>query len=244
MRAVLACVLAIWSSVSLAQCRQALALALDVSGSVDGTEYRLQLDGVAAALDHPRVRAAILSRLETPVDVLIYEWSAPEFQRDLVPWTAIRNPAALNGVISTLRTTQRVVAPKGTGLGSAIETGAARLVTHRPCWIRTLDVSGDGKHNMGPDPQDLKPGLRAAGITVNALVIGADDPHPGDHRQQDIAGLSSYFRAFVISGSGAFVETAIGYADYEAAMVRKLLRELQGLPVAQAVSPDISAADQ
>ena len=35
--------------VARAQCRQALLLALDVSGSVDAREYRLQLDGLAAS---------------------------------------------------------------------------------------------------------------------------------------------------------------------------------------------------
>ena len=34
-----------------AACRQALALGLDVSGSVDACEYRLQIDGLAQALD-------------------------------------------------------------------------------------------------------------------------------------------------------------------------------------------------
>ena len=39
-------------------CRLALAFALDVSASVDPTEYRLQLDGLAAGLRDPAVRWA------------------------------------------------------------------------------------------------------------------------------------------------------------------------------------------
>ncbi|MCW1950803.1 MAG: DUF1194 domain-containing protein, partial [Octadecabacter sp.] len=42
-------------------CRQALALGLDVSGSVDVQEYRLQLDGLALALGDPEVTAALLA---------------------------------------------------------------------------------------------------------------------------------------------------------------------------------------
>ena len=49
----------LWASAGVAECRQALALGLDVSGSVDAREYRLQLDGVAGALDDPAVRAAV-----------------------------------------------------------------------------------------------------------------------------------------------------------------------------------------
>ena len=44
-----------------AACRLALALGLDVSGSVDAAEYRLQLDGVAAALTDEDVQAALFA---------------------------------------------------------------------------------------------------------------------------------------------------------------------------------------
>ena len=60
-----------------APCRQALALGLDVSGSVDGGEYRLQLDGLAAALREPAVIAAMLSVPSAPVHLAIFEWSEP-----------------------------------------------------------------------------------------------------------------------------------------------------------------------
>jgi len=73
--------------------------------------------------------------------------------------------------------------------------------------------------------------MAAKGITVNALVIGADNPSSGDTRQAEIGELSSYFRAEVIAGQDAFVETALGFDDYEAAMTRKLLRELEVLAV-------------
>ena len=46
-----AAALALWGSAVAAECRLALALGLDVSGSVDVMEYRLQLDGVANATE-------------------------------------------------------------------------------------------------------------------------------------------------------------------------------------------------
>jgi len=52
----------------------------------------------------------------------------------------------------------------------------------------------------------------------------------------EIGELSSYYNAFVISGPGAFVETALGFADFERAMTRKLLRELEA-PVFGALLP-------
>jgi hypothetical protein len=73
-------------------------------------------------------------------------------------------------------------------------------------------------------------------ITINGLVIGADAPDIGDVRQVEIGELSAYFRAYVIHGPDAFVETAIGFQDYQNAMTRKLLRELDGLVFSQAAS--------
>jgi hypothetical protein len=56
-----------------------------------------------------------------------------------------------------------------------------------------------------------------------------DDPQVGDTRQTEIGELSSYYRAEVILGPEAFVQTALGYGDYARAMEQKLLRELEGL---------------
>jgi hypothetical protein len=69
------------------------------------------------------------------------------------------------------------------------------------------------------------------GVTINALVIGADAPSSSDRRQVEIAELSSYFRTEVVLGPDAFVMTALGFEDYQAAMTRKLLRELEVLAI-------------
>ncbi len=210
-----------------AQCRQALLLALDVSGSIDNREYRLQLDGLAAALKHPDVQRALLGMPSTPVHLAVFEWSSPVHQRKLVDWTAVTGREDLERVTARLAATRRVVAPPGTGLGTAMRFGAELLREKSSCWKRTLDISGDGKHNTGEHPRDVHIALSGSGITINALVIGADAPSGGDRRQVEIAELSSYFRVWVITGPDAFVETALGFDDYKAAMVRKLKRELE-----------------
>lgn len=214
-----------------AACRQALALGLDVSGSVDAREYRLQINGLAGALDDPAVRSAMLSSPGAPVSVLVYEWSGPADQAIIAPWVSVTDGAALDSLIETLRQATRREASPGTALGVAVKLGAIYLAEQTACWKRTLDISGDGKSNLGPRPRDIKDGVAAQGITVNALVIGADNPASGDQREAEIAELSSYFRAEVITGADAFVETALGFGDYEAAMTRKLLRELEVLAV-------------
>lgn len=210
------------------RCRQALLLGLDVSGSVDSREYRLQLDGLAAALLHPDVQSALLSMPETPVRIAVFEWSSPVDQTLIQPWRSINSANDLNALASRLTSTKRTPSEQSTGLGTAMLYGADLLSQQSECWIQTFDISGDGKANTGPNPKDL-PERVFEGITINALVIGADPLDHGDNRQAEIGELSSYYNAYVIRGAGSFVEVAVGFDDYERAMVRKLLRELQGL---------------
>jgi hypothetical protein len=218
--------LLVFAAPAHAQCRQALALGLDVSGSVDSREYRLQMDGLAQALSTPEVKAKLLSQTGTPVMLLIYEWSGPDDQQTVLPWHSITSANALDQVIDLLQNTERREASPGTALGQAMQVGAAHLAGTE-CWSKTLDISGDGKSNLGIRPRDAKPMILTQGITINGLVIGADAPSIDDARQTEISELSSYYRAEVILGADAFVETSLGFADYAAAMTRKLMRELQ-----------------
>ncbi|WP_300037998.1 DUF1194 domain-containing protein [uncultured Roseobacter sp.] len=211
-----------------AQCRQALALGLDVSGSVDLREYRLQLDGLVTALNDAEIVSLLLSTPSAPVSILVYEWSGPEDQVLLVPWTDIRTVDDLHQVSVTLSRVERRASTPGTALGTAVLRGRDYLEQKKTCWKRTLDISGDGKSNLGPRPRDVKSAVSSLGITVNALVIGADAPASGDRRQVELGELSSYFRAEVITGPDAFVQTAVGFEAYAEAMTLKLKRELDG----------------
>jgi hypothetical protein len=212
-----------------ADCRQALAMGLDVSGSVDAREYRQQLDGLAGALLHPDVRQALLAMPGAPVRIAVYEWSGAQDQRVILPWTEIDGPTALERAAARLRATGRQPASRTTGLGAAMLAGAALLAQQAGCPRRTLDVSGDGTSNSGPRPREIRNDPALNGIVINGLVIGGWGAEDTPARRAELARLAAYFRAEVIRGPGAFVETAGGYADYEAAMVRKLLRELEGM---------------
>ncbi|WP_373352923.1 DUF1194 domain-containing protein [Pseudoroseicyclus sp. CXY001] len=208
-----------------AACRQALAIGLDVSGSVDAEEYRLQLGGLAGALASPEV----IARLTEPgpeVRLMVYEWSGPAAQRVLLPWTALRTEADVLSAAAVLQATPRVGTAPTTALGTAMGWGAAALEP-QDCWQRTLDLSGDGNNNTGPRPQDI---TVPEGITVNALAIGGT-AIASDQDMADIKQLTAYFRAYVIRGPDAFVEAALGWEDFEEAMRRKLLRELKALAI-------------
>lgn len=216
-----------------ASCRQALALGLDVSGSVSRQEYRLQVEGLASALQDPKVARALLSTPQVPVHLMVFEWSAPEFQRVLLNWTPVDSQRTLQEIAQILTATQRTPAPPGTAVGSAMQFGIAQLAQVPECWKHTLDVSGDGLHNMGPAPHVAKSGLEGTGVTINGLVIGADSQVATDTRLAQIGELVAYYQAQVIHGPHAFVETALGFEDFQSAMTRKLLRELEVLTLSQ-----------
>jgi hypothetical protein len=211
-------------------CRLALVLALDVSGSVDAREYELQVGGVASALRDGEVRSAILSDPAAPVEIAIFEWSGSQFQRQIVDWTTLSSPAAIDGVATRVARWTRISAPEATGIGSAMRVAAGQLGDGPACWRQVLDISGDGKNNDWPSPRQVREANAMGDITVNALVIGSA-PLRGESRDAGIAELVAYFHAEVLHGPSAFVETARGYEDYADAMRRKLLRELQTLVV-------------
>ena len=234
MARILVFLLCLLAGPSFAQCRHALALGLDVSGSVDSREYRLQLGGLAAALRRPEISQLILSNTAASVRLAIFEWSDPGHQRMLLSWTEVRSTADLDRIGTQLDQVERSAAPQGTAVGSAMLFGADLLAQQQDCWKRTLDLSGDGKHNLGPHPRDVKTALQSSGITINGLVIGADDPRHGDKRYVQVGELSAYYNTWVILGPNAFVEVALGFESYEEAMTRKLIRELKSLVLSDA----------
>ncbi|NRP32032.1 MULTISPECIES: DUF1194 domain-containing protein [unclassified Aliiroseovarius] len=230
---------------SAAPCRQALALGLDVSGSVDDREYRLQLDGIAAALLQPDVLSILTSQPQAPVSIAIFEWSGPDNQNILVPWTRIQSAQDAQDVATKLNQQRRRPGDPSTAMGKALIYGADLLRNMPGCWQHTLDLSADGMSNSGPRPVEVAEDLARNPVLVNGLVIAPD----GRGDQQGLDQLTRYFEEWVIRGPFSFVEQAAGYEDYANAMARKLLRELSGLPLSEALQknvpevPSVTAAE-
>ncbi|MDG4649152.1 DUF1194 domain-containing protein [Roseibacterium sp. SDUM158017] len=197
------------------QCRLALLLGLDVSASVDETEYRLQMDGLAAALINPSVIEAALSG-NGAVAISIYEWSG-RFQQDLlIDWTFVRSEADLVGIAERVIGATRSHEDFPTAIGYALGYAATHLQRGPDCLFRTVDISGDGQNNDGFPPLAAYEHFPFDGVTVNGLAIG------GASR-----GIEDYYLAEVIHGPGAFVEYAADHEDFEETMRRKLERELR-----------------
>lgn len=200
-------------------------LAVDVSGSVDPREYRLQLDGIGAALLDPDVSAQILATPETPVELAVFEWSNSLYQRVIIDWIALDSAATLLDVAAKLRTHSTRPKQGATAIGSAMLFSDLMFQRGPSCWAKTIDISGDGTNNFGPEPEEVRTIRAFDRVTINGLVIASDDTRGRDERQMEMMELSAYFRTRVIHGPNAFIEIAQGFDDFERAMTRKLLRE-------------------
>ncbi|MDT8343475.1 MAG: DUF1194 domain-containing protein [Thermohalobaculum sp.] len=198
-----------------AACKLALVLALDISSSVNDTEYRLQIDGLAHALERPEVIEAILTPPGEHVAAVAYEWSGYNQQDVVVDWTALDSPAAVRAFAARLRGHTRMYADFPTAIGKAIEYGATLFRRGPACGRRVIDISGDGENNDGVGPEYFRAQGLLDGITINGLAILGAYPSP-----------EAYYRGHVIQGPDAFVAVARDFADYREVMVTKLLREI------------------
>ncbi|MEO1137982.1 MAG: DUF1194 domain-containing protein [Pseudomonadota bacterium] len=220
---VLAALFAVPQAAKAQSCAHALVLALDVSLSVDTQDFALQREGLARALLDPDVTDAMLHMPGGHVELAVFEWSGQFDQNLLIGWTVIDSPSTLQAVAQDLRDLPQMGRTGRTGIGAAM-LYAYELMKQRPnCARHTLDVSGDGPNNSGPAPELIKERMQMAGYVVNALVIenNFNDPEPSASPP-----LGPYYRNRVITGPASFVEAIFGFDNYEAAIRRKLLREL------------------
>jgi len=200
------------------ECRLALALALDVSSSVDAAEDVLQRSGLVAALTAPEVEAAFFAG-DLPVALAVYEWSGRYNQEMIVEWTMIDSREALLAAAQRVAGSTRSHNDFPTAMGYALGFGAGLLQRAPVCLYQTLDMAGDGVNNEGFPPASAYRAFPFEGVTVNGLVVNAAD-FEGETE------LIAFYQAEVLHGPGAFLIVADGFDDYERAMRRKLEREL------------------
>ena len=223
-RALIALGLAVLANpVKAEQCRLALALALDISVSVDEREDILQRQGLASALIAPEVQEAFFSS-PMPVALSVYEWSGRDIQRVILNWRMIEGVDDLFSASAQISRSVRSDSGSATAMGHALAFGASLMSQAPKCLFQTIDLSGDGSNNDGYGPQITYRHFPFQNTVVNGLVINAAD-FEGE------LFLIPFFENNVLHGPGAFLEVAQGFEDFERAMRRKLERELTGLQI-------------
>lgn len=200
----------------------ALCLAVDVSSSVDYTEFGLMIGGYAAAFRDPAIGAAVLSGPRGAVAVAMLFWSGEREQEVAIPWTRLGERAAVEALASAIEASPRLLFAGVTALGEGVAAGLA-LLGRCPAEAgrAVLDVSGDGRNNRGRPPGPVRDIGVAAGVTINGLAVVNEEPD-----------LLDYYRAEVIGGPGSFALHAADYAAFAEAIADKLRREIGGVAVA------------
>jgi hypothetical protein len=203
-----------------------LALAIDVSGSIDDQEALLQREGYIAAFRHPKIIQAISGGYLRRIAVSYYEWAGFGHMKIIADWTVIHDTTSAHAFAEQL-TLEPPQTARRTAISDAITFGVGFLEANRfDGTRRVLDISGDGPNNWGLLVTGARDAAVARGITINGLPIM--NGRPSRFGSLPIDNLDLYYQNCVIGGPGAFLVVAEDFTDFAQAILRKLYLEIAG----------------
>jgi hypothetical protein len=199
-----------------------LALAVDVSGSIDANEFNLQKTGYVDAFN---ALAPSFNSATPPFPfaaALIY-WSGSGMQQTAVGWTLIDSAATCTAFAAAINGTVRPY-NANTAVGEAVQYSTNSILGNSFEGNRKIiDISSDGSNNEGIAPNGPRDIAIADGMQINALVI--QDPS-----------LVAYYQNNVIGPiPPAFVNFVNDFGDFSDAITAKIQREVTGVPIPGAV---------
>ena len=227
-----------------------LLLLVDISGSVDATEYGLMMQGYADAFRNTDIITALDNGPKGSIAVSLMFWSANDQQAVGVDWMKIDDQSSSNSFADAIELTTRPFSSI-TAIGSALTAGTQSFGLETGgtegngfnSTVQIIDISGDGEDNDTPPAGDRALNVRVArdaaiqsGIDmINALTIG----NAGGNLEQ-------YYKDNVIAGSAggveAFTQPAVDFGSVEESLTVKLSREVSAGGVAASAVPEASTA--
>jgi Ca-activated chloride channel family protein len=192
-------------------CETALLLAVDVSNSIDAGEYRIQTDGMAAALRDDQIVDAMVRGQNA---IAVMQWSGTGMQQMSLPWRRITGVADMEAMAAEVRAMPRAFIGANTAIGEAVRVAVAEVLTQSDCARLIIDVSGDGPDNAGTLIDAARRMAERNGVTINGLAIDGLG-----------AATTTYYERRLITFDG-FVETARGFLDFPRAIRVKIRREV------------------
>jgi hypothetical protein len=202
-----------------------LVLAVDVSGSMDSNEQRVQRQGYVDALRDPAVLRAIRSGPYGRIAITYVEWSSAFYQIIVLPWRVLGDDEEVLGFAAALERAPISREGRTSISGALVYAAGAFPVSGFTSDRRTIDISGDGANNDGTTVTPARDQVVKQGITINGLPI-LINPSPMVGGLQ----LDEYYRECVIGGPGSFVIPVTTLADFAPAIRRKLVLEIAGVP--------------
>jgi hypothetical protein len=208
-----------------------LALAMDVSRSMEQPKFLLQREGYAAAITNPQVLDAIRSGAHQKIAICFIDWSGAGEQKLVIDWSIIDGADSARHFGDLIFEAPRSFNDR-TSIGGGI-TFAAAQIARAPFEAErhAIDVSGDGTNNAGRDVQLARDQAVAMGIVVNGIAILTELQYSRipEHTNPP-GGLEKYYRDNVIGGPGSFVMVAEDFSSFGKSMVKKLIAEIAGGP--------------
>ena len=194
-------------------CETALLLSIDVSGSIDAGDYRLQTEGLAAALADPEIAEALVTG---QVALAVVQWSGIEEQLLVLPWQRMLSAPDVTRFAARAARVPRAFQGSDTAVGQGLRFATVQFAAVPDCVRRVIDISGDGQENAGFTDARARSEAIDQGLMINAIAI--EEPGPA-------VPITTYYRNWIIT-PGGFVLTARGLQDYAETLRLKLLREL------------------
>jgi hypothetical protein len=220
------------SGVGAARVDVELALAVDVSYSMDHEEQVLQREGYIAAITSREFMNALRQGMHGKVAMTYFEWAGTHHNEIIVPWREIEGPETADAFAADIARAPYKRASR-TSISGALTFGASLFDGSPYRGVRrVIDVSGDGANNNGPPVTIVRDEVVGKGITINGLPIMLKRPNA---LTMDIAELDLYYEDCVIGGPGAFVIPIRERDQFKTAIRTKLILEIAGLTPAARV---------
>ena len=192
---------------------QELSLLVDVTGSVDSTEFNLQKTGYVNAFNNIDFTGANFAAN------FIY-WSGAGQQQQAVGWTHITDNASAQAFASLIAATTRPFSGS-TAPGSAINFAVPLFQNNGfDSQKQIIDVSGDGSQNDGFNTATARDNALLAGIDqINGLpILGSE------------ANLEQWYQNNIQDGVDSFTMPSNSFAAFSDTITAKITKEIKGTP--------------
>jgi hypothetical protein len=192
-----------------------LLLSIDVSGSVDSSEYDLVRQGYFNAFSDSGIRTNILS--QTGFAIAVQQWDDSPYPVS-IDWTDLTQGSNYDTFLTALGGMSRV-GSGATSPASAITSGISLINGNAFSGdVKIIDVSGDGEENVQSfsSVSAARDNAFASGIIINGLPI-----NEGGTIVED------FYRDYIVTSNGS-VFPAGSFADFNEAVKKKIEFESTG----------------
>lgn len=192
----------------------AIIFATDVSGSINEDRFKLQVEGLAQAIEDPDIIAAMTRGYNKQVALAYVQWS-DLLEQKTTGWFIIRSAEDAKKFANMIRSEPRAFSG-GTNIEGAMRFSEymfsiAQFEPER----KVIDISGDGKGGNVENMLLIRERLRRQGFQINGLAILNDEPD-----------ILEWYNNHVRTGPGSFTILARDFGDFAPAIRRKIITEL------------------